>query len=96
MCKYQNLCGDLSAHSGYNAITRDPEFGYVSLEEFSDRLFFGTDICAPSDETSKMLNLSGFLDDAMLSGKISYYAYERICRGNALDLKKNSFIKEFC
>ncbi|HBP38486.1 MAG TPA: hypothetical protein DD640_07060 [Clostridiales bacterium] len=86
MRQYPNLCGDLSAGSGYNAITRDPEFGCAFLEEFSSRLYYGTDICTPSDGTSKMLKLSAFLDDAMLHGKISYLAYERISRGNALDL----------
>jgi len=41
---YPNLHGDLSAGSGFNAITRDPEFGYRFMEEFQDRLYFGTDI----------------------------------------------------
>jgi len=44
MRRYPNLHGDLSAGSGYNAITCDPEFGYRFLEEFQDRLYFGTDI----------------------------------------------------
>ncbi|MFH1567093.1 MAG: amidohydrolase family protein, partial [Gemmatimonadota bacterium] len=44
MRRYPNLHGDLSAGSGYNAISRDPEFGYRFLEEFQDRLYFGTDI----------------------------------------------------
>jgi len=46
MREYPNLYGDLSAGSGHNAITRDPEFGYQFMDEFQDRLFFGTDICA--------------------------------------------------
>ena len=86
MRRYPNLCGDLSAGSGANAIMRDPDFGYSFLEEFQDRLFYGTDICAPSNINNPMLKLSAFLDDAMLGGKISYTAYEKICRGNALDL----------
>lgn len=44
MRQYPNLHGDLSAGSGFNALTRDPEFGYRFLEEFQDRLCFGTDI----------------------------------------------------
>jgi predicted TIM-barrel fold metal-dependent hydrolase len=39
-----NLYGDLSAGSGYNALTRDLEFGLGFLEEFQDRLCFATDI----------------------------------------------------
>ncbi len=45
MRRYPNLWGDLSAGSGHNAIARDPKFGYKFLEEFQDRLLFGTDIC---------------------------------------------------
>ena len=86
MRRYPNLCGDLSAGSGANAVMRDPDFGYAFLEEFQDRLFFGTDICDPRNITNPMLKLSAFLDDAMLSGKISYAAYEKISRGNALNL----------
>jgi predicted TIM-barrel fold metal-dependent hydrolase len=44
MRDYPNLCGDLSAGSGFNAISRDPDFGYRFLEEFQDRLYFGTDL----------------------------------------------------
>ncbi len=86
MRKYPNLCGDLSAGSGYNALARDPEFAYSFIEEFQDRLFFGTDICDPRNITSPMLKLSSFLDEAMESGKISYSAYEKVSRGNALRL----------
>ena len=49
MRDYPNLHGDISAGSGYNALTRDPEFGVAFVNEFHDRLFFGTDICAPSN-----------------------------------------------
>ncbi|MGI6335855.1 MAG: amidohydrolase family protein [Eubacteriales bacterium] len=86
MRKYPNLHGDLSAGSGCNAIMRDPDFGYTFLEEFQDRLYYGTDICDPRNITNPMLRLSGFLDDAMRTGKISYAAYEKISRGNALNL----------
>ena len=81
--KYPNLCGDLSAGSGYNAVTRDPEFGYAFLEEFQDRMFYGTDICSPKNADSPMLKLAAFLDEGVLSGKLSYDAYYKISRGNA-------------
>lgn len=82
MRKYPSLCGDLSAGSGENAIMRDPEFGYAFLEEFQDRLYYGTDTCDPRNEW----HLHEFLDDAVTNGKISQAAYEKICRGNALRL----------
>lgn len=86
MRRYPNLNCDLSAGSGYNAMSRDPDFTPGFLEEFQDRIFFGTDICSPINATSPMLNLSHLLDELMLSGKISYAAYEKISRKNALDL----------
>ena len=45
MRTYPNLHGDLSAGSGFNAISRDQEVGIRFMEEFQDRLLFGTDIC---------------------------------------------------
>lgn len=83
MRKYPNLCGDISAGSGSGAIMRDPQFGYMFIEEFQDRLFYGTDICDPSHINSPMIKLAKFLDDAMLQGKISYDAYYKVSRGNA-------------
>ena len=41
--QYPNLCADLSAGSGLNAIARDPAFGRSFLIEFQDRLLFGRD-----------------------------------------------------
>lgn len=88
MRKYPNLCADLSAGSGYNAISRDPEFSYAFIEEFQDRLFYGTDMCLPQHSLSPMLKLSEFLDDAVLNGKISQAAYEKVSRLNAIKLLK--------
>lgn len=86
MRKYPNLHGDLSAGSGYNAITRDPEFGYKYIEEFQDRLYYGTDICDPKNITNPMLKLSSWLDEAMEKKFISKDAYEKVCRKNALKI----------
>ncbi len=72
-------CGDLSAGSGHNAVSRDPAFGHRFLEEFQDRLFFGTDICAPTNQTP----LVEFLRDAVEGGHISREAYEKIGWKNA-------------
>ena len=82
MRKYPNLCGDISAGSGGNAVMRDPEFGYAFLEEFQDRLYFGTDICSIKNERP----LSFWLDKAVEDGNISQIAYEKICRENAYAL----------
>ena len=41
--EYPNMYADLSARSGLNAITRDPDFGIPFLIKFADKLLFGTD-----------------------------------------------------
>ncbi|HOL21708.1 MAG TPA: amidohydrolase family protein [bacterium] len=49
MRKYKNLWVDISAHSGYNALTRDISFTVRFINEFQDRILFGTDSCLRSD-----------------------------------------------
>jgi len=46
MEKYDNIYGELSAGSGLNAISRDPDFGREFLVRRADRLLFGTDYLA--------------------------------------------------
>lgn len=41
--KYPNLYGDVSAGSGYNALSRDPLRGLAFLKRYHRKLFFGTD-----------------------------------------------------
>jgi predicted TIM-barrel fold metal-dependent hydrolase len=82
MREYPNLCGDLSAGSGYNAVSRDPGFGYGFLEEFQGRLFFGTDIASPTTPAP----LVGFLRQAVDGGHISRQAFEQIAWKNAARL----------
>ncbi len=80
--RYPNLYGDLSAGSGYNAVSRDPEWGYRFMEDYQDRLFFGTDICAPSNDTP----LVRYLNAAHAAGNISTTVYEKITWRNANEL----------
>jgi predicted TIM-barrel fold metal-dependent hydrolase len=82
--KYPNLYGDLSANSAGNAIMRDAEFGYGFLEEFQDRLMFGTDMC----NAHMYFPLGDFLDKAVTNEKISQTAYEKICRENFIRIMK--------
>jgi hypothetical protein len=82
MRQYPNLHGDLSANSGYNAITRDPEFGLKFLEEFQDRLYFGTDIAnVPQD-----LPQIRFFRELKEKELIPFDAYEKIAWKNAAKL----------
>ncbi|MBE7020544.1 MAG: hypothetical protein E7411_03810 [Ruminococcaceae bacterium] len=81
---YPNLYCDLSAGSGFNALNRDTDYAYRFIEEFSDRLMFGTDICIANQETK----LTSFLDTSFEKGCISEKNYKKICRENAIRLFK--------
>ena len=72
---YPNLYGDLSARSGFTAITRDPSFGLDFLERQQDKLLFGTDVLYPDQE----LPIVEFLRNA----PISEAARQKIAGGNA-------------
>lgn len=80
--EHENLYCDLSAFSGCNALTRDPDYGYRFIEEFSDRLLYAVDLCTPDDRQPRML--ASFLDASYESGCISERDYTLICRGNAI------------
>jgi len=50
LAEYDNLYADLSAGSGYNAMTRDPEFTRGFIERHWRKLLWGTDIVGVGDE----------------------------------------------
>lgn len=76
--RYPNLYADLSATSGSNAILRDPEYGIRFLNEFQDRLLFGSDQLS----AGRIAPLGQMLDYYLLLGKISGEVYDKICRRN--------------
>lgn len=82
--KYPNLYGDLSAGSGYNAISRDMNYGYKFLEEFQDKLLFGTDLCHVVQEVP----IVDYFRNGLKEGKISKIAYDKITEENAKRLFK--------
>lgn len=57
--RYPNLWGYLSTGLGYNALARDVDYAVKFLDEFQDRLCFGTDICF----ATQPLPLASFLRD---------------------------------
>jgi len=79
MREYPNLYGDLSAGSGFVAISRDPEFGYGFMEEFADRLCFGTDIAM----TPQDLPIVPYFRKLKEEKLIAEDAYEKITWRNA-------------
>lgn len=76
---YPNLYGDLSANSGSNAILRDPDYGIHFLNEFQDRLMFGSDLL----NTEVIFPIGQMLDYYLLSQKINREVYTKICQSNA-------------
>jgi hypothetical protein len=82
---YPNLWADLSAGSGYNAITRDPAFGLEFLDRFQDKLLFGTDVLR-HDQTERDVPIVGLLPRLRDEGKLSGPAYRKIARENAIRL----------
>ena len=82
MRRYPNLYGDLSAGSGHNALARDPDYAAEFLNEFQDRLLFGTDICAPDTPTP----LAGFLTGLRDAGRIGEDVFRKVARENAVRL----------
>lgn len=50
MDQYPNLYGEISAGSGHNALTRDPDFTAGFLQRHADRLLFGTDFMYAGQE----------------------------------------------
>ncbi len=80
--RYANLWGDLSAGSGYNALARDPDHAVRFLNEFQDRLCYGTDLCTADGS----MPLAPFLLDLKKTGRISEAVFKKIARENAIRL----------
>lgn len=77
-----NLYCDLSAGSGYNALSRDEDFAYKFIEEFGDRLLYGTDFYMPNQQ----ILLADWLDKSYEKGYITEENYKKICRENAIKI----------
>ena len=76
----------MSAHSGANALKRDPEYAAKFIEEFSDRLMYGCDICATIND--HMFGFNDFLNKMRSEGAISEENYKKFVRENAIRILK--------
>ena len=85
--QYRNLWIDISAGSGHNALTRDPQFGLAFLQEFQDRALFGTDACKRTDLERGCPNVT-FFHGLREGWKIPESAWEKIAWRNAVRLLK--------
>ena len=82
MRTYENLSCDFSAGSGSNAMMRDPEHAAQFMTEFQDRLYYGCDICSPTNQHPFIFR--DFFDGLCESGAISETVYYKSSRGNIL------------
>lgn len=80
--EHRNLHCDISAYSGHNALTRDEGAGVRFLNEFQDRVLFGTDVCF-GDARGRMPHLATLLR-FLSAGELTEQAFEQITYGNAL------------
>ena len=80
--EFPNMLGDLSAGSGFNAFARDTEYAVTFINEFQDRLLYGTDICSPEQPAPMADFLIGLKD----AGQISEETLGKIARENAIRL----------
>ncbi len=85
MRQYPNLWADTSAGSGHNALSRDPVFGLEFLDEFQDKIMFGTDSCRRSD-IHEPLPIVTFIKNLREDGKLPESALEKIEWRNAVRL----------
>ena len=82
--RYETLYCDLSAGSGSNALMRDRAHAARFVEEFSDRLLYGCDICMPDQIFP--FKFDEFLTSMRESGEISEKNYRKLVRENAVRL----------
>lgn len=80
--RYPNLYGDLSANSGFNALARNPQYAVEFIQQFQDRLMYGTDICT----ADARLPLARFLQDLCDQGRIAPEVFAKVARENAVRL----------
>ncbi len=72
--EYENMYADLSAYSGYNALTRDPDFTPGFLQRHWRKLMFGTDVVGAGEA----LPIIAWMRQAPLSEE----QWEAIAAGN--------------
>ena len=85
MREYENLWADTSAGSGHNGLSRDPEFGIAFLDEFQDKIMFGTDSCRRGD-VHEPVAIVTYFHGLKEEKKLSEEAWEKIAWKNAVRL----------
>jgi predicted TIM-barrel fold metal-dependent hydrolase len=74
LSKYDNLYADFSMSSGFNALTRDEEYGEAFMRRHHESLIFGSDYLSPGQSVMQF----GFFAEFDLGTE----AWENICHRN--------------
>lgn len=75
-----NLYGDMSAGSGFNALSRDPKVGFKFIRKFHKQLCFGTDRFTSADEP--IPPLLPYMKAALAGKKLTKTQYDNIMYRN--------------
>ena len=86
MREYKNLYVDISAGSGYIALNINLSYTQKFLNEFSDRVLYGSDICYHDDVIKQSFFMNKLLDENYITEEV----YDKIARENAFKLLKNA------
>lgn len=82
----ENLYCDISAGSGSSAMMKDAALTAKFIEEFSDRILYGCDICCTVNDHP--FHLDDFFEKMYEDGILSLENYKKIARENAIRLLK--------
>lgn len=85
MRDHQNMWVDLSANSGFGAMTNDLEYTKYFMNEFWERIMYGTDVCYPRVPNYDM---KGLIERFHNEGVLNDEKYEAITHKNAERLLK--------
>lgn len=77
---YENCYADLSARSGWNALTRDPAFGQRFLERHREKLLFATDHLFPGQDVPQLDLLETFEVTDATAENLLHRNAERVLR----------------
>ena len=80
--RYENLHCDLSDGTPVAALSRDEDFTAKFLDEFQDRLYFGTDLCNIEMDVPQVRFFKGLLERKVITKEV----YDKITYKNAVKL----------
>lgn len=94
---YPNLYADISACSGFNALARDPQYGVRFLNEFEDKLLFGTDLISTSarGRTQQGNHIERLIEGLVTEGRIYQEVFDKITWHIGL-MPQLDYLKRLC